>query len=250
MDNNNDLNQDRWVNDRLASLSPDHEWQPNLQRGLARLQERRNAQRGSDRSWGWVAAGIVAAGLPLMALPATRVIAHRCVSACVEQSGRLRALLRGNVASPAGSSTYLENEDRRVAPDFAMTDASGKQFNLSDFRGKIVLLNFWATWCAPCKAEIPMFDGLQQTYQGHNFTVLGVSLEEDGWNLVKPFMATARFNYPVMVGPEDVAALYGGLDAVPTTLLIDKSGRIAALHVGLCSRSEYEADINALLQKQ
>jgi peroxiredoxin len=143
----------------------------------------------------------------------------------------------------------LKTEDRKLAPDFAVTDASGKQVSLSDFRGKTVLLNFWATWCEPCKTEIPMLKGLQRTFQGSNFTVLGVSLEQDGWSIVKPYMATAQFNYPVMIGRDDVAALYGGLEAIPTTLLIDKSGRIAALHVGLCNRSEYEADINALLKE-
>ena len=95
-----------------------------------------------------------------------------------------------------------------------------------------------------------MLKGLQQANRNRGFTVLGVSLEEEGWTLVKPYMERAQFNYPVMVGSEDIAERYGGLNFIPTTLLIDKFGRIAAIHVGLCRKSEYEADIKAVLQEQ
>jgi peroxiredoxin len=250
MDNDNEVNVDRWVNDRLAAVSPDHECEPNLSRGFARHQERRDAQRGRRRRWALAAAGIVATGLPLMAFPVTRAIVQRGVSACVRESSRVREFFMGNASSEAPSSTYVKLEDRKMAPDFTMSDASGKPVKLSDFRGKVVLLNFWATWCGPCKIEIPMLKGLQETYEDRNFTVLGVSLEDDGWNVVKPYMERAQFNYPVMVGSEDIAALYGGLEAMPTTFLIDKAGRIAAVHVGLCSRSEYEGEIKAVLQGQ
>ena len=181
-----------------------------------------------------------------MALPVTRAITQRCVSACVEGSSRLREFFLGAAPSPA----YRTLEEREVASDFAMTDSSGKSVRLSDFRGKVVLLNFWATWCEPCRIEIPMLKGLQQTYQDRGFTVLGVSLEEEGWNVVKPYMERIQFNYPVAVGGENIAGLYGGLDSVPATLLLDRSGRIVVTHVGLCSRSEYEADINAVLRER
>jgi cytochrome c biogenesis protein CcmG/thiol:disulfide interchange protein DsbE len=248
MDNNNEANVDQWTNECLASLGPDSEWKPDLSRGFARLQERRGAQRGLRRRYGWAMAGIVATGLPLMALPVTRAIAQRCVSACVQESSKVREFLVG--PGPASSSTYVKVADRKMAPDFTVTDASGKQVSLSDFRGKTVLLNFWATWCGPCKVEIPMLNGLHQQYQDSSFTVLGVSLDEKGWDVVKPYMKTAQFNYPVVVGGENIAGLYGGLESVPTTLIIDKSGRIAALHVGLCKRAEYEADIDAVLKEQ
>jgi peroxiredoxin len=246
MDHNNEVDVDCWANGRLASLRPSPEWQPDLSRGLARLQERHGAQRGVRQKWGWVMAGIVAMGLPLMALPVTRAIAQRCVSACVQESSRVREFFVG----PTLSSTYVAIADRKIAPDFRLTDASGKQVSLSDFRGKAVLLNFWATWCGPCKVEIPMLKGLQKKYREDGLTVLGVSMDGDGWSVVRPYMETAQFNYPILLGNEDVAKQYGGLEAVPATLLIDKSGRVAALHEGLCSRSEYEADINAVLKER
>jgi peroxiredoxin len=184
-----------------------------------------------------------------MALPATRAVAMRCVSACFQESSRLRELLAGP-SSPASPSTYVRWQDRKTAPDFAMTDPSGRQVRLSEYRGKAVLLNFWATWCGPCRREIAVLNGFQQTHDPDRFTVLGVSLEESGWEAVKPFMAAVRFQYPVMMGSENVASLYGGLEVIPTTLLIDKFGRIAAVHVGVCNRSEYEADINAVLKEE
>jgi cytochrome c biogenesis protein CcmG/thiol:disulfide interchange protein DsbE len=248
MDNNNEANLDQWANERLASLRPDSEWNPDLSRGFARLQERRGDQRGLRRRYGWAIAGIVATSLPLMALPVTRAIAQRCVSACVQESSKVREFLVGPGQAP--SSTYLKTADRQMAPDFTVTDASGKQVSLSDFRGETVLLNFWATWCGPCKVEIPMLKGLHQQYRDSGFTVLGVSLDEKGWDVVKPYMKTAQFNYPVVVGGENIARLYGGMDSVPTTLIIDQSGRIAAVHVGLCNRAEYEADIDAVLKEQ
>lgn len=255
MDNNNEVNVDRqsndqWANERLGPLLPDYECRPNPSLGFARLQERRDARVGRRRRWAWAVSGVVATGLPLMALPVTRVIAQRCVSACVKESRKIREFLMGNPSIPAPNSPFVKLEDRKAAPDFSVTDASGKPVQLSEFRGRVVVLNFWATWCGPCKVEIPVLNGLQQAYQGSDFTVLGVSLERGGWNVVKAYMTAAQFHYPVMVGSEDIATLYGGLDTIPTTLVIDKSGRIAAIHAGLCSRNEYEADINALLKEQ
>jgi len=136
-----------------------------------------------------------------------------------------------------------------MAPEFELTDSSGKTVKLSDFRGKVVLLNFWATWCAPCKVEIPWFIEFQKTYRDQGFTVMGVSLDEDGWKSVKPFVDDRVVNYPVVIGDADVTRMYGGLEAMPTTLVIDRSGRIAAFHVGLCSKNEYEADIRTVLNE-
>ncbi len=254
MENNNSQaasqpSADQWTTDRLSAFAPEHEWQPDLSRAFAMLQQRRDAQHARGRRSAWTLAAIAATSLPLIAFPVTRTIAQRCVSECVKESAKVRDFFTGNAPGPVPPSTYLNSEDRAAAPDFTGKDASGQSVKLSDFRGKVVLLNFWATWCGPCKVEIPMLNGLQQKYRDRNFTVLGVSLEDDGWNAVKPYLLTTQVNYPVLVGSEDVAALYHGLDSIPTTFLIDKTGRVAAIHVGLCSKSEYEADLAALLSK-
>jgi cytochrome c biogenesis protein CcmG/thiol:disulfide interchange protein DsbE len=244
-----DENNDQWVEDRLAALRPDGAWQPDTSRAFARFRERREKVTNRKRRWGWLVAGTVVAGLPLMALPSSRAFAQRCVSACVEQSNRVYDLFVGHLWNAAPSSVSVKAGDRRMAPDFMLNDASGKPVRLSDFRGKVVLLNFWATWCAPCQIEIPWFVEFQGAHATGGLTVLGVSLDEDGWAAVKPYIDERKINYRVMAGNDDVAQLYGAI-SLPTTFIIDKSGRIAATHVGLCSKSEYEADINALLDEQ
>ena len=244
-----DNNKDHWVDERLAELRPDDRWQPDVHRGLARYHQRREKNRSRKQTWGWLAAGAIAAGLPLMAVPSTwastRAFAQRCVSACVGPSNWVHDIFIHEVPS----SAYVKPEDRRLAPDFALNDASGKPVKLSEFRGKVVLLNFWATWCAPCRIEIPWFIEFQKAHQDAGFTTLGVSLDENGWDAVKPYVDGHKIDYRVMVGNDDVAQLYGA-DSLPTTLIIDKSGRIAATHVGLCSKSEYEADIQSVLKEQ
>jgi peroxiredoxin len=138
--------------------------------------------------------------------------------------------------------------DRKPAPEFALKDASGKTVKLSDYRGKVVLLNFWATWCGPCKIEIPWFMDFEQTYKDKNFAVLGISLDEDGWDAVKPFIEQKKINYRVVIGTEQVALLYGEVDSLPTTFMIDREGRVAAVHVGLVNKSDYQHDILNLLE--
>ena len=118
---------------------------------------------------------------------------------------------------------------------------------MSDYKGKVVLLNFWATWCGPCKIEIPWFMDFEQNYKDKNFAVLGVSLDEDGWDAVKPYIAQKKINYRVVIGTEQVAQLYGEVDSLPTTFMIDREGRVAAVHVGLVSKSDYIHDIVQLL---
>jgi peroxiredoxin len=138
--------------------------------------------------------------------------------------------------------------ERKAAPDFTLKDADGKPVKLSDYRGKVVLLNFWATWCGPCKIEIPWFMDFEQTYKDKNFAVLGISLDEDGWDAVKPYIEQKKINYRVMIGTEQIAQLYGEVDSLPTTFMIDREGRVAAVHVGLVSKSDYTHDILDLLK--
>lgn len=140
------------------------------------------------------------------------------------------------------------HSDRKAAPEFQLKDADGRNVSLADFRGKVVLLNFWATWCGPCKIEIPWFVEFQQKYKGEGFEVLGVALDEEGWSVVKPFLAEQKVNYRVMVGNDSVSERYGGIDNLPTTFVLDQDGRIFSTHVGLVSKSDYENEIKELLQ--
>ena len=139
------------------------------------------------------------------------------------------------------------DKDRKRAPDFALKDVSGKTVKLSELKGDVVLLNFWATWCGPCQIEIPWFIDFQQTYKDRNFAIVGVSLDDDGWTSVKPYIERKKINYRVVVGTEEVSQMYGGVDSLPTTYLIDRGGRIAAVHTGLVSKSVYQDEIVKLL---
>lgn len=150
--------------------------------------------------------------------------------------------------SAEGESGLKEASKRNPAPPFELKDASGKLVRLEDYKGKVVLLNFWATWCGPCKFEIPWFIEFQKTYKDRGFTVIGVSLDDEGWEVVKPYLEAKQVNYPVVVGSEEVDQKYGGIEALPTSFLIDREGRIAATHVGLVSKQQYEQDITQLLQ--
>ena len=250
MDTNDESEVDRMIAEHLSTVRSDGEWQPNLQRGLALLRERRVANNGRKRRWGLITAGALAACLPIMAFPVTRAFAGRWVSACVQESAAVRQFLLGNVLGPSPSSTYVTPADRRMAPDFALADASGQPVRLSDSRGKVVLLNFWTTVCQRCKQQIPWFVEFQQTNKQRGFAVLGISMDKDGWAAVKPYMDETRVNYPVVIGNDQVAARFGALQPLPLTLVIDRSGRIAAIHVGLCRKDEYEGDISAVLNEK
>ena len=138
-------------------------------------------------------------------------------------------------------------EKRQVAPEFALQDSDGKIVKLSDYKGKVVLLNFWATWCGPCKIEIPWFKEFETTYKNKNFAVLGVAMDDEGWEIVKPYIEQQKINYRTLLGTEPVGALYGGVDSLPTSFLIDRDGRIASVHVGLVSKSVYVDEIKSLL---
>ena len=138
--------------------------------------------------------------------------------------------------------------DRRPAPEFALKDADGKTVHLADYKGKVVLLDFFATWCGPCKVEIPWFMEMERKNKDRGLAVLGVSMDDEGWEVVKPFLASLGVNYRVVIGNDSTAQLYGGVDALPTTFLIDRNGKIAAIHIGLASKKDFDDGIETLLQ--
>ncbi|MGH9612519.1 MAG: peroxiredoxin family protein [Bryobacteraceae bacterium] len=231
-----------WVEERLAALSADTGWRPDSRTGLARLRARRSTGIGRARRWPLMISAAAAVCLFVMVFPSPRALAQRCLDCSA-------ALWQGLAASGAVRAEVRPEKSRRMAPDFTLDDASGNPVRLKDFRGKVVLLNFWATWCGGCKVEIPWFIEFQRTYRNRNFAVLGISMDEGGWKSVRPFINARKINYPVMIGGPSIAALYD-IQAMPVTLMIDPSGRVAATHVGLARKSDYKAEIDALLNEK
>ena len=158
-------------------------------------------------------------------------------------------LFISNPGSSEASSAIKPPKDRKVAADFTLKDSRGVDVNLSDYKGKVVVLNFWATWCGPCKVEIPWFAEFENKYKDSGFVVLGVSMDEDGWETVRPYMEKMKMTYRVTIGDQALAAKFGGIESLPETLLIDREGRVAAKHVGLASKSNYGDEIAQLLKK-
>jgi peroxiredoxin len=156
----------------------------------------------------------------------------------------------GNSERSVKAATVKPGKDRHQAPEFALKDSYGKVVHLSDYRGKVVLLDFWATWCGPCKIEIPWFMELERKNKDRGFAVLGVSMDDEGWEVVKPFLDELGVNYRVILGSDSTAQAYGGVDALPTTFLIDREGKIAAVHVGLASRRDFEDGVEQLLRAE
>ena len=138
---------------------------------------------------------------------------------------------------------------RQTAPAWSLKDLDGKRLKLSDFKGNVVILNFWATWCPPCRKEIPTLVSLQRQYGGAGLVVIGVSLDEKGPAVVKPFVSKAGITYPVVMGDPKTVAGYGGIAVVPTTFIIDCDGNVAAVHQGDVERAIFESEIKPLLNE-
>jgi cytochrome c biogenesis protein CcmG/thiol:disulfide interchange protein DsbE len=139
--------------------------------------------------------------------------------------------------------------DPQVAPDFSRPDLNHGEIRLKTYRGKIVLLNFWATWCEPCLSEVPRFAEWQGTYGRHGLQIVGVSMDDDEAPVRKAY-EKYRLNYPVVMGDEKLAELYGGVLGLPLTLLIDAGGKIRYRHEGATDLDVLEREIRDLLPRR
>jgi cytochrome c biogenesis protein CcmG/thiol:disulfide interchange protein DsbE len=135
----------------------------------------------------------------------------------------------------------------KTAPSFTLQDLKGNQISLSDFQGKVVVLDFWATWCPPCVKEIPHFIELYEQYKDKGFAMVGISLDRQGVSVVKSFAQKHRINYPILMTDGQVDKAYGGITGIPTTFVIDRAGNIRRKYIGYRDKAVFEADIKALL---
>jgi len=153
------------------------------------------------------------------------------------------------LASPMLAAASLAHDSAlRMAPDFTRTDLDGKSLNLRKYRGKVVLLNFWATWCGPCLIEIPTFTAWQNTYRTAGLQVVGISMDDDAAP-VKRLYQKDRLNYPVAMGDAELGELFGGVLGLPLTYLIDPDGHIVGRYQGEPDLKQLEARIKSLLPR-
>jgi peroxiredoxin len=173
----------------------------------------------------WIAAAVAALGVALFAVPLLR--------------GPQSAIVEGGTCARSQGTANL---------DFTLKDANGADVRLSDYRGKVVLLNFWATWCGPCKLEIPEFVEAYSEYRDRGFVILGVLSEDDPTqDELRAFTSEFKMNYPVFRVHEGVENAFGPLFALPTTFLVDRHGTICMKHMGPVSKEMLEREIRGLL---
>ena len=148
----------------------------------------------------------------------------------------------------AAARTQQTPYDTTVAPDFSLPDLKGHTVHLKDFRGKVVVLDFWATWCGPCKMEIPHFVELMKRHGEKGLEIVGVAMDETGADVVRPFVEKNGLHYHVLLGDDYTANRFGGVNALPTTFVIDRGGHIARKYIGYRSLESFEEDLTPLLE--
>ena len=135
----------------------------------------------------------------------------------------------------------------KPAPDVELPDLSGAKLRLRDLKDKVLLVNFWATWCAPCEIEIPWFNDFDQKYRKQGLEIVGISLDEEGPEVVKRFVARKKMTYKVVMGDDKAAEAFGGVIGLPTTFLVDRNGKFYSMHRGLVGKDIVEEELLELL---
>ena len=192
---------------------------------------------------GWSAVVVSAAlivGLALTSAPTPSVLAQRCIDCSI-------ALWQSISPNAPAEAKLIAAGDRVAAPDFTLIDANGKSIRLSEIKGKVVLVNFWATWCGGCQIEIPWFRDFYNRYKKSGLDAVGVSLDSDGWTSVRPYLKEKPIAYTIVIGDETTAKEFH-VNSMPVTLLIDRNGKVAAKHTGVVAKGTYQIEIETLLK--
>ena len=153
---------------------------------------------------------------------------------------------QGNSDAESSQTPEATQENVQKAYNFELKDLDGNVYHLSDFKGKVIILDFWDTWCPPCRQEIPGFVELHNEYKDEDFVMIGVAFGRNGEDAVRDFMKEYKIEYLNLMGDKAVVDCYGGITSIPTTFLIDKKGKIAQKHIGYKPKSVFEEEIKAL----
>lgn len=159
------------------------------------------------------------------------------------------AIVAWAASNLASRETVANSFTGKPAPAWELKGVDGETVKSTDFKGKVVVLDFWATWCGPCKMEIPGFVELQEKYGKDGLVIVGVSLDEGGPSVVKPFMKRNKINYPIVMHDGKITDVFGGVSGIPTTFIINREGKITAKHVGYIDKAQFEKEIKPLLKK-
>jgi len=133
------------------------------------------------------------------------------------------------------------------APNFSLKTSDGKTIELKKLQGKVVIVNFWATWCPPCRREIPGMTKVYTKYKSKGLEIVGIALDNGGWDDVNPWLQKNPINYPIVIGDGALADLYGGIEGIPTTFVVDRKGNILSKHVGSVTEQEFEKLVKGAL---